>query len=172
MDPEAFELFVVWLRERNVPLSPSEPSSDRQKRYMQLVKLWVLAGKLGVSELQNKVLNHILATAESGSLRLPDPESVVRYAYANTRTGSQLRNFLVALFASRCDIENWRDPAAMARLTTLPEFSTDLGAAMAERAWRAERDLDLERARRTGRSAPRTSRLRYLPINVRLFYVR
>jgi hypothetical protein len=92
IEPQVFrDLF--WLYERKPPVS----KSDRD--LLPLMKLWVLAGELGIWKTQNTILRL--------GMELMQPKKfvcaleTVRWVYKHTLEGSPLRDFIITIFCQR-----------------------------------------------------------------------
>lgn len=104
-------------------------------RYLQIVKLHVLADKLGVVSLKNDTVRALHDTVlDDNCESLPKVLLVVQYAYSVTMDGSQLRKMLTAIWASHISIRTTRGEGTRERLARVPDFASDLCLAMAERA--------------------------------------
>lgn len=88
-DSETFSLFVEWIYTQRLELDSGDSNRVTNKI---LVQLWVLAEKLDVARLQNRVIDLLYKIykrdAAISTVNL-------RYVYDNTKEGSALRRFFV-----------------------------------------------------------------------------
>ncbi|KAI4662456.1 uncharacterized protein J4E79_004746 [Alternaria viburni] len=92
-EPDTFRTLFKWLYERQ----PPDYTTDA--KLLDLMKLWILAGELGIWRTQNTVLRLGMALMQPKYFicRL----DTVRWVYENTPAGSPLRNYITAIFCQR-----------------------------------------------------------------------
>jgi hypothetical protein len=87
VEEEVFALFVQWLYTQQIATAEDDfPAAEL------LIKLWLLAEKLRVPELQNQVVDTIeRRRAATGTVST----GMLRFIYSNTVVGSPLRRLIV-----------------------------------------------------------------------------
>jgi hypothetical protein len=91
--PSTFRTLFTWLYERK----PPEYTSDTN--LLDLMKLWVLAGELGIWRTQNTVMRLGMALMQPAYFicRI----ETVRWVYENTPVKSSLRDYIITIFCQR-----------------------------------------------------------------------
>jgi hypothetical protein len=92
-EPDTFRTLFTWLYERR------PPNYTTDTKLLDLMKLWVLAGELGIWRTQNTVLR--LGMALMQPTYFVCRVETVRWVYENTCAGSSLRDYIVAIFCQR-----------------------------------------------------------------------
>src|SRR5436190_9727736 len=89
-DPDAFTEFLNWAYRGTIFQSRPSPS------WIDLCRLWVLAGKFEISKLQNLVVTHCKNkySTESGLVA----KDAVEYVYDHAIPGSPLRQMVVDIW--------------------------------------------------------------------------
>jgi hypothetical protein len=93
VEPSTFRTLFIWLYERK----PPEYTSDTN--LLDLMKLWVLAGELGIWKTQNTVMRLGMALMQPAYLICKI--ETVRWVYENTPVGSKLRDYIITIFCQR-----------------------------------------------------------------------
>jgi hypothetical protein len=93
IEPQVFHDLFLWLYERKPPVYKSD------RNLLSLMKLWVLAGELGIWKTQNTVLRLGMELMQSKDF-VCTMESV-RWVYEHTPPSSPLRNYIITIFCQR-----------------------------------------------------------------------
>lgn len=145
-DEDTFELFVDWLYHLRYEMLPgSGPDDDDDdsedgdgetdddddesgkddQRYLQAIRLFVLADKYRICKLKSLVIERLFAAA--GEFNTKGPTYVpLAYAYKNTTQGSGLRKLLVDFYTWRTDLRWYRFKAVKAFLQRHSDVAIDL----------------------------------------------
>ena len=126
-DVGTFEDFIEWLYRRSFDMPTSPPDA----RYMEPLKLYVLADKYGVTDLKNIIIEKMWAMAKN---REPEPGlKEVAYAYAHTVQSSGMRKLLVDWFSWRVDLACYENPTFQSFLRQHLDCATDFSVSLAKR---------------------------------------
>jgi hypothetical protein len=82
---------------RSSPVEGDDESDNCHIEDMELAELWVLADKIAVPALQNRVISKIIAVREKTKVA---PIRTLCYIYQRTATDSQLRRLMVSEVAN------------------------------------------------------------------------
>jgi len=103
-DPSIFSGFLQWAYTRKIIHSASQTDKGTAEEiYHEFAKLYVLADKLGVVALKNRVIDEISQLEQATGLGFPSIR--YQYVYENTAQGSLLRQYLVDLLAERAGVD-------------------------------------------------------------------
>ncbi|KAL1800015.1 hypothetical protein ACET3X_000357 [Alternaria dauci] len=93
IEPDTFRTLFTWLYERK----PPEYTSDTG--LLDLMKLWVLAGELGIWKTQNTIMRLGMALMQPAYFvcRI----ETVKWVYENTPVKSTLRDYIITIFCQR-----------------------------------------------------------------------
>jgi hypothetical protein len=93
VEPATFRTLFTWLYERQPPDYTSETN------LLDLMKLWVSAGELGIWRTQNTVMR--LGMALMQPKKFVCEIETARWVYENTPSGSPLRDYIITIFCQR-----------------------------------------------------------------------
>ncbi|OCK78890.1 hypothetical protein K432DRAFT_331197 [Lepidopterella palustris CBS 459.81] len=100
-DPDTFAEFLSWLYCEKIFQTKDNPG------WMEISRLWVLADKLGIPTLQNKVMAEFPAKytrlINKGNIH----PKVLDFVYENTHEDSQLRKIIVDICAWGMEVEKY-----------------------------------------------------------------
>ena len=124
-DESTFELFVDWLyRQRyEIPSRPKDASEDYD-RFLQSIKLFVLADKYDVRSLKSLIVSRIFLAIKRDA-DVPDLPTIT-YAYEHTSHNSAIRKLLVDILVCNVDLSWYQDDKTKKWLMGHGEISTDL----------------------------------------------
>ncbi|KAL8994457.1 MAG: hypothetical protein Q9169_005581 [Polycauliona sp. 2 TL-2023] len=138
-DVHAFDCLIQWCygKDFRSNLSPIGNIRLTTKRYVQLVRFYVLADKVCIPLLKNHVMNLLLETStypdNTSSKSAPDDDEhrgvsipVAGLAYSYTLKGSPLRKFMAAFFAWRHSSLAFENEKLWDRLSDEPELTRDV----------------------------------------------
>lgn len=123
-DAELFNLLIEWLYGHRYDLP--QPIGDKTKdgtRFMEAMRLYVLADKYGVAGLKSCIAKTIFNTMKDGNVTGPNMDTV---AYQNVSQTSGIRKLLADLYACNINFEWYERATTKARLQKNPEFATDV----------------------------------------------
>jgi hypothetical protein len=92
-EPATFRALFIWLYERR----PPDYTSDTN--LLDLMKLWVLAGELGIWKTQNTIMRLGMALMQPAYFVCK--VETVRWVYENTPVWSTLRDYIITIFCQR-----------------------------------------------------------------------
>jgi hypothetical protein len=113
--------------ENHVPRNSADWNSHQapcRKKSRTLVDLWILADKLLIPEVQNLVIEEIIAAYRTGCLGSIAYQ--VNHVYENTEPGTALRRVIATLFSWRCDPEYGTLYLGIGTICHHPEFLADI----------------------------------------------
>lgn len=130
-DDSIFELFVDWLyRQRyDIPPTPNESETDYD-RFMQPVKLFVLADKYGVRSLKNLIVSQMFLAFKRDKSS-PSLDSMA-YVYEHTSQNATIRKLLTDRMALTNDPAWFVEARVQTWFRNHPDISTDLIASLAK----------------------------------------
>ena len=125
-DAELLNLMVEWLYSRryDLPLRTGD-TIQNGARYMESIRLYVLADKYGVTSLKNYIVKVIFDTLKDGQVTRPNLDTVA-YAYQNTPQNSGIRKLLADLYACNINFDWYGREENKLELQKYPEFATDM----------------------------------------------
>ena len=126
-DVGTFEDFIEWLYRRSFDMPTSPPDA----RYMEPLKLYVLADKYQVTDLKNLITEKMWAMGKDREN--PPVLKEVAYAYAHTVQGSGMRKLLADWFAWRIDLTFFESPNFQSFLRQHLDCATDFSVSLAKR---------------------------------------
>ncbi|KAK4957597.1 hypothetical protein LTR10_005564 [Elasticomyces elasticus] len=103
-EPSVFCDFMQWLYTGRVPCIESLYHVEHEG-YMQLVKLWLLADHLIVANLQDSLVNAIVAASREPFADRYPSAAVVEIVYQRTAVGSRLRKLMLDMYTRHVDID-------------------------------------------------------------------
>ena len=119
-EEHTFDLFIQWLYNRSYEISP-EKDDDKGQRFMEPVKLYVLADKYDVTILKSHVITKIFELVnQQSTIDL----SMVAYAYEHTPQDSHLRKLLADWLACKVDLPWFSSKVAQEWLKEHPEVAS------------------------------------------------
>lgn len=125
-DAELFNLMVEWIYHRRYDLPPR--TGDKIKngaRYMESMRLYVLADKYGVTSLKNCIVKTIFDTLRDGEVAGTNLETVA-YVYQNAPQNSGIRKLLADLYACNINFDWYGREESKLELQKYPEFAIDI----------------------------------------------
>ncbi|KAF6232634.1 hypothetical protein HO173_009073 [Letharia columbiana] len=125
-DPDIFNLMVEWLYSHRYDIL--QPTGDKirdETRFMEPMRLYVLADKYGMTSLKGCIANIIFKTLKPGNVTGPSIETIA-YAYQNVPQTSGIRRLLADLYACNINFDWYKSPIAKPLLQKYPEFATDI----------------------------------------------
>ena len=114
-----FDLFTQWLYNKGYEVLPRHDEA-KGERFMEPVKLYVLADKYDVTDLKNHVITKLFAL---GNGECTPDSATVAYAYEHTPQNSRLRKLLADWWACRVDLPWFRSEGAQGWLKEHPEVA-------------------------------------------------
>ncbi|KAI4224427.1 MAG: hypothetical protein LQ349_007245 [Xanthoria aureola] len=143
-DPEAFDRFLQWLYRRDFTISPIGDKQCTSSRYQELVRVYILADKLDVPLLKNRVMVSLFdtVTLPNGNFRWQPslncrfrPRSrEVKLVYTNTVKGSPIRNFMAAYYAWYRPVAKYEEEHFWDHNSDIPDFLNDVSINLARRS--------------------------------------
>ena len=125
-DAELLNLMVEWLYSHHYDLPPRTGDTIQNgARYMESMRLYVLADKYGVTSLKNYIVKIIFDTLRDGQVTGPNLDTVA-YAYQNTPQNSGIRKLLADLYACNINFDWYGREENKLELQKYPEFATDM----------------------------------------------
>lgn len=125
-DPDIFNLMVEWLYSHRYDIL--QPTGDKirdEGRFMEPMRLYVLADKYGMTSLKGCIANIIFKTLKPGNVTGPSIETIA-YAYQNVPQTSGIRRLLADLYACNINFDWYKSPIAKPLLQKYPEFAADI----------------------------------------------
>lgn len=125
-DAVLFNLLIEWLygHHYDIPQPTGETTKDGT-RFMEAMRLYVLADKYSVASLKSRIVKTIFNTVKEGNVTGPNIDTVA-YAYQNVPQSSGIRKLLADLYACNINFEWYGRATTKARLQKNPEFATDI----------------------------------------------
>lgn len=123
-DESIFELFVEWLYHKCYDItSISKDPIESRHRFIQPVKLFVLADKYYVRSLKNLIVSQIFHLLKHHHIT-PSQETVA-YAYENTPQDSTIRRLLVDHWTCEVSLGWFLKPEVQTWFRDHPDISAD-----------------------------------------------
>ncbi|KAL8981755.1 MAG: hypothetical protein Q9205_003551 [Flavoplaca limonia] len=140
---EAVERYVQWLYSRDFKISPVGNTQCTNARYLELIRLYVLADKFNIPLLKNHIMGLLFETIKlpngafrdliSQDLDIRPPVSVLRLIYTNTPKGSPVRKFIAAFFVWHTSVIRYEEEACWGKMSEIPDFTIDIAINLAKR---------------------------------------
>lgn len=118
-EDHTFDLFIQWLYNQGYEIS-DQNHNDRGQRFMEPVKLYVLADKYDVTDLKSHVITKLFALRNE---KWVPGLATVAYAYEHTPQNSRLRKLLADWWACRVDPHCFRLGVTQGWLKEHPEVA-------------------------------------------------
>ena len=125
-DAELFNLLVEWLytHNYNIPQRTGDKSKDAG-RFMEPVRLYVLADKYGVTSLKNLIAKNIFDAMKQHGMTDVDVDTVA-YVYQNVPGISGIRKLLADFYACYIYPDWYETTKTRECLQNNPEFAADV----------------------------------------------
>ena len=126
-----FEQLVQWLYTKECEITPAEQCKTPEDRPLQLVQIYILADKYGISPLNDYIMDLLLKEFDLDRrisyLSSRPNVCTLRLTYQNTIPGSCLRKLFAAFFVWHMPGTIWAEiPEYKEVLADTPEFAADL----------------------------------------------
>lgn len=136
--PEAFELLVQWLNQGRLEVSWSGDNDPIHMVYGQMIRLYLTADNYQITSLMDSVIRILFNVVKHGCEECTKclgepPLAIVNPIYSNSTQGCQLRNFVVACYAWLRNFGWYEIEDTSRRLSTIPEFASDLAVTLVSR---------------------------------------
>lgn len=117
-----FDLFTQWLYNKGYEILPGHDEA-KGERFMEPVKLYILADKYGVTDLKSHIITELFAM---GNEKWIAGISTVAYAFEHTPQNSRLRKLLADWWVCRLSLPWFRSEVAQGWLKEHPEVACAL----------------------------------------------
>ena len=126
-DAEIFNLLVEWLycHNYNAPLPTGDDIKDAG-RFMEPMRLYVLADKYGVTSLKNLISEKTFDAMKQNGGTLGPSTDTIAYVYQNVPSTSGIRKLLADLHACNMIPDWYHNTKARECLRDNPEFAADV----------------------------------------------
>ena len=115
-----FDLFIQWLYRQSYEIS-SQKHNDKGQRFMEPVKLYVLADKYDVTDLKSHVITKLFALRNEEWV---PGLATMAYAYEHTPQNSRLRKLMADWWACRVELPWFRLEVTQGWLKEHPEVAS------------------------------------------------
>ena len=129
-DEVIFDLFVNWLYSQryDIPSPPKDPK-EKHKKYLEPIKLFVLAEKYDVRSLRNLVVSQLFLAMKTRG-KIPSLDTVP-YAYKHTSQNSTIRKLLTERL-TYMNLGWYQEESTQTWLRDHPDISVDMIARFAK----------------------------------------